>query len=89
MVQKDGDWAWTRFKDDPQLWVTLYHSSPFDFLVDPRINDATKLALTDAGTTSDDSGTFYDPATEKRRSSRRSAPRIQYDMALFNICFGQ
>jgi hypothetical protein len=88
MSQKAGDWAWQRFKDDPQLWVTLYHSSPFDFLADPRTSDASKLALTDSATTTDDDIPFYDPSTVKT-SSKRSAPRVKYDMALFNLCFGQ
>ncbi|CBY15568.1 unnamed protein product, partial [Oikopleura dioica] len=87
-MSSDGEWAWEKYKDSPELWKLIYHASPFNFLIDPRAGDANKLALTEPSSTSDEQPRFYDPAKTKK-SSRRSAPRVKYDLTLFKLCFGQ
>jgi len=89
-MASDGDWAWDLYKDLPQLWTVLYHSSAFDFLADPRASDAIQQSLSETTHTSDEQPRFYDPAKiSSKKTSKLMAPRIKYDLTLFNLCFGQ
>ncbi|CBY10861.1 unnamed protein product [Oikopleura dioica] len=84
---RDGQWAWNRFRNDPELWIQIYHGNPFEHLHDPRVADQNQPEPTTSllgGPPPTLLGTAEgnpDPASVQ--------DRVQHDSELYGLVFGR
>ncbi|CBY15099.1 unnamed protein product [Oikopleura dioica] len=83
----DGQWAWTRYRNDPRLWEILYHENPLHHLVDPRgprqsVTEPNNPAIGEVP------GSLIDP-TSTRQDNASVLQRVAHDSELYNLVFGR